>query len=73
MTSIDMCFKNDLRRPHFVRHHIIRSDQALQIYDCILDHTDNHELASEVSGWVDLAGIDEEYDTDEIHAVIVEN
>lgn len=73
MASIDMYFKKDLSRLHFVWHHIIRSDHALQIYDCILDHTDNHELASEVSGWADLAEIDEEYDTNEIHAVIVEN
>lgn len=47
MTSIDMCFKKDLSRPHFVWHHIIRSDQALQIYDCIMDHTDNHAVIVE--------------------------
>ena len=73
MAKIDMYFKKDLSRPLFVPHYFVNTNDQLRIYDIVLEHTDSHVMASEVSGWAPMAGIDEKYDTDDICATIVFN
>ena len=72
-TRISIQFKKDAGRTPFWPSYIFRTNKAMNIYDCILAHTDNHDLAAEVSGWADLAGVFEEYDCDELTAIILDD
>lgn len=71
--KISLRFKKDAGRAPFWPSYIFRTNKAMNIYDCILDHTDNHDLAAEISGWTDLAGIGEQYETDELIAEIIDD
>ena len=42
------------------------------LYGRIMQYTGNHELAENVMGWAELAGVGEVYETDELTAEIVE-
>lgn len=42
------------------------------LYGRIMQYTGNHELAEDVIGWAELAGVGEVYETDELTAEIVE-
>ena len=46
---------------------------AMSIYDAVVNLTDDHELACEIAGWADLAGVGEAYETDTIFAEIVDD
>ena len=72
-TRISIMFKKDAAKTPFWPSYIFRTNKAMAIYDCILDHTDNHDLAAEVSGWADLAGVGETYETDELSAAILDD
>lgn len=72
-TRISIMFKQDAARTPFWPSYIYRPDRPMDIYDCILARTDNHELAAEVSGWAELACFGEEYDCDELNATIMED
>ena len=71
--KVSIMFKKDASRIPFWPSYIFRTTKAMDIYECILRHTDNHDLASEVSGWADLAGVGEQYDTDELTATIIDD
>lgn len=73
MCKIDIMFKADAARVPFCPHYIYRTDRVMDVYDIIIDKTDNHDLASEVSGWTDLAGVGEVYETDDLIAEIIDD
>lgn len=70
--KIEIYFKKDLGRPQFVPHYFYKTIDAVGIFECISMHTGDDDLAANVAGWADLAAIGEEYDTDTMHAEIVD-
>lgn len=72
-TRISIQFKSEAGKTPFWPCHVFRTNQAVAIQECILAHTGNHDLAAEVSGLADLAGIGETYDCDELSALIIDD
>lgn len=65
-------FKEDLGKPQFVPHYVFHADHTLIIGSCILDRTENYDLAVDVAGWAELAAVGQSYDNNIIHAEIID-
>ena len=70
-TTVKIFFKSDLSKAN-VPYFYYKANDTMDIYERIMSHTNNHELAEEVSSWAELAGIGEEYDCDELCADIID-
>ena len=70
--KISIYFKKDLGKPHFVPIYIYKTIDAVAIFECISAHTGDEDLAAEVAGWADIAGVGEVYETDAICAEIID-
>ena len=71
--KIKIRFKNPIIRTTPSMFHIYKTTDAIGIFECISEHTDDQDLAAEVAGWADLACVGEVYETDAIYAEIIDD